>query len=133
MTDKQDSLEAIFKELRSGAMPQDDIVALRDALTPADTDWLMQRIEALTSPYQYMQDIDEADADDNARSTVITDGFFKFIDLVSCYILGMGGDAIARARTFGQSNAHYVPWVLRYCADPRFAGELRKHFPFLGS
>ncbi len=119
MTDKQDSLEAIFTELRSGKLPQDDIVALRDVLTPDDTDWMMQRVAALTSPYEYMQDVDETDADDNARSAVITDGYFKFIDLVSCYILGMGSEAIARARAFEQSDAHYVPWVLRYCSNAR--------------
>ena len=126
----QHALEEIFRRLRSGETPNNEILALRSSLSADDTGWLMQRVAALTGPYEFMQDIDETDADDNRRSELIADGYFKFIDLVSCLIMDMGEDAIATAQRF-EGSGHYVPWVQRYCTDARFAEEVRRHFPFL--
>lgn len=112
-------------------MPKDDILGLLERLTPEDTRWMMQQVESLQGPQDYMDDLDEFNRNDNAKSKVIVWGFFKYIDLISGLILKLGNIAIEEALQFEQSQSHYVPWVLKYCCDSRFIKGIRESLPFL--
>ena len=128
---KQAALEAIFRKLRAGDMPEADIRALQAALTVSDTTWLMEHVESLAGPQAFMDELDEYDDNDNATSAVIADGFFKHIDMISALIMSMGDEAIAITRQFEHSQSHYAPWVIRYCSDSRFASGVKEHFAYL--
>ena len=112
-------------------MPQENILALSQEIDTADVAWLIDYVACLTGPDDFMDNIDEYDAADNARSEVIAKGFFLLIDLVSALILTLGDHAIEEAQRFEKRQAHYVPWVIKYCTDKRFTKEIRTNFPFL--
>jgi hypothetical protein len=128
---KQESLESIFGQLRSGEMPENEILALAQEIGISDVKWMMERIERLNGPEDFMDDINEFDDADNARSVFIAEGFYLFVDLVSAMILMLGDIAIAEARKIEGSSAHYVSWVIKFCTDKRFTNGLRENFPFL--
>ena len=67
---KQAALEAIFRKLRAGDMPEADIRALQAALTVSDTTWLMEHVESLAGPQAFMDELDEYDDNDNATRKV---------------------------------------------------------------
>lgn len=128
---KQQALDNIFTALRNGNMPEADIIALSKDLEVADVDWIMMYVEPLGGPQDFMDDLDEHNAVDNNRSSVIARGFFQFIDIVSVLIRGLGEPGISAARGYEDRDSHYIPWVIRYCSDDRFLKELRKSVPFL--
>jgi hypothetical protein len=130
-TYKQEALEQIFESLRRGEIPELQILELLGRMEPADTIWMMDYIESLTGPQDYMDDLDEYDDNDKAKGEIIVKGFFAFIDLVSVFILKLGDDAIEEARQFENSSSQYAPFVLRYCTDPRFSKGIYENFPFL--
>ena len=94
---------------------------------------MMEYIEKLKGPEQYMDDLDEYIDADNAEMEIIVEGFFKFVDLVSALIINLGEEAIREARNFDGSHSPYVPWVLKYCVDPRFRDQVFDSFPELKS
>jgi hypothetical protein len=129
--DNLESLDQIFKSLREGNIPETQILQLYRRLNPSDAKWLMEYVVKLKGPEEYLGDMDEYDDGDNAKSEVIVEGFFKFIDLISGLIIKLGGEAIREAENFENSISPYVPWVLKYCTDQRFAKQISVSFPFL--
>lgn len=127
----QIELTHIFERLRSGQMPEAEILRLVDNLKPGDTTQIMDYVEGLSGPEEFMDDIDEYNDADNARSEVIVRGFFLFIDLVSALILKLGDDAITEAQRYENSPGHYVQWVIKYCTDERFAKGIKENFEFM--
>jgi hypothetical protein len=129
--DKLKKLQQIFRQLRRGEVLEQEILELTASLGPADATWIMEYVETLVGPQDYMDDLDECDENDNAKGEKIATGFFLFIDLVSLLILKLGDDAIEKAKCFENSKSHYAPYVLKYCTDPRFTKGLGQSFPFL--
>jgi len=128
---KLETLQQIFEILRSGEIPEPQILELFGSLKPEDTTWIMQYVETLGGPQDYMEDLDEYDDEDNSKAEIIVRGFFGFVDLVSLLILKLGDEAIEEAKRFENSSSYYVPWVLKYCTDQRFANGISESFPFL--
>ena len=93
-------LEEISELLRKGEMPEDKITSLASELNIDDVTWLMGLVASLNGPQDFMNDIDEYDAADNARSEIITKGFFLFVDLISALIRKLGDPALAQAERF---------------------------------
>ena len=124
-------LEQIFKLLRRGEIPEREILDFFECLGPEDVTWIMEYVETLSGPQDYMDDLDECDDNDNVKGEIIVKGFFHFIDLVSLLILKLGDDAIEEAKRFKDSSSHYVPYVLKYCIEQRFAKGISEPFPFL--
>lgn len=128
---KQETLARIFRLLRAGEVPEARILELLQHLKPGDVAWIMEYVERLQGPQGYLENRDEYDDADNAKSEIIVLGFFKFIDLVSALIIKLGDEAVEEAKRFENSSSHYVPWVLRYCTDQRFKNGISESFPFL--
>ena len=127
--DKNELLNRILKEFLLGRSPDAEIIELRRSLVVDDASWLMAFIESLQGPEQFMDELDEYDGSDNLTMEVIATGFFKFVDLVSAYIIMLGDEAILKTKAFENSSATYVPWVLKYCSDERFWQQLADSYP----
>ena len=128
---KQKSLAAIFKRLRDGEMPEQEIISLSQEIAVSDVEWMMASVAQLTGPHDFMDDLNEYDDNDNAKSAVIAKGFFLYIDLISALIMKLGDEAVTQAKCLETSNNHYVPWIIKYCTDQRFAKGIKENFSFL--
>ncbi|MEM7738980.1 MAG: hypothetical protein AAF267_24725 [Deinococcota bacterium] len=71
----ENELAHLFEWLRSGQMPESEILKLVDILEPVDTRRIMDYVERLNGPQEFMDGINEYNDADNARSEVIVKGF----------------------------------------------------------
>ncbi|EAR07345.1 hypothetical protein [Reinekea blandensis] len=130
--DKEVELRKIFHKLRSGSIPEREILELSSNLDDSDVDWMLSIIKGLEGPHDYFSEDIELEESADKDAEVIVKGFFQFVDLVSGLIIKLGDSGISKAKAFDGGSSEYVPWVLRYCSDARFQKDIKENFPFLG-
>ncbi|MBV1909539.1 MAG: hypothetical protein KUG78_09475 [Kangiellaceae bacterium] len=130
--DKEVELKKIFQKLRSGTIPEQEILELSNKLNESDVDWMLSIIKGLKGPDDYFGEDIELEESADKEAEVIVIGFFQFVDLVSGLIIKLGDSGISKANSFDGGSSEYVPWVFRYCSDIRFQKDIKDNFPFLG-
>ena len=125
---KQELLDSIFSDFRSGRLPEGKILTLSSLLDTKDVPWLMDYVESLNGPEDYFTETNKAT---HKTQEIIVEGFFKFVDLISLLILQMGDSVHSQLASYANRRAGYVPWVIKYVSDERFHTNLRHQFPFL--
>lgn len=117
-----EKLDMAFEQFISNTVSDDLLKLIKDSVKSADVDTLMRKVESLDDPSAYCKD----DFDSETPA-----GFFLFIDFVSALIINLGAPAIEETKKFGNTNHHFLPWVIKYADDDRFHHEIMSKFSAL--